>query len=145
MLPEEDRGPGWLRDWQAIEVDLQALEDFAVKLRAEVEVNFAPHFDRVKQDMAAEIPPPAQEFAELSELLVQHYKVATLTTGAVHTHGLSTNRMASAAATVSRKYGEADAFAAARAGDVEATLHGYGLPAPPATAPGEDDPTSGEH
>ena len=39
-LPDEDLGPAWLRNWEYIEADIQAMDDFATKLRAEVETNY---------------------------------------------------------------------------------------------------------
>lgn len=126
-LPEEDRGPTWLRDWRDIEADFHRMEDFAAKLRAEIQLNYAPHLSRVHDDMSAELPPPAAEFTELVSLLTTHQAAQQATSDLVHFYATATGGFANAAEEISRRYGQADAFTAARVTVVEAALDRSGV------------------
>jgi hypothetical protein len=126
-IPEEDLGPRWLRDYGGIEADITKLEEFAAALEAEVQQNYLPHAEYVKDDMYVRLPAPAAEFVELSTFLVKHDELARDATGYVHLHGEATYEAATVANEVSKQYRQSDAFAAARARDVEAALRGTTL------------------
>ncbi len=121
-IPEEDRGPAWLRDYGGIEADISKMEEFATKLDAEVRDNYVPHADYVWDYMGTELPAPAQEFAELADFLVEHNKVVVDATSYVHYYANATGGFADAAAKVSEQYRQSDAFAQARLRDVEAAF-----------------------
>jgi hypothetical protein len=127
MLPPEDRGPVWLSDWQQIEADIAAMADFAKKLRAEVEVNYAPHASRVTDDMTTPLPSPPTSFTELVDLLETHHAAEQDTANMVYYYTDRTGGLADAAATISERYQDADAFSAARVTDVEAALTTHGV------------------
>jgi hypothetical protein len=126
-LPEGDRGPAWLRDWQQIEADIAAMADFARKLRDEVEVNYAPHATRVTDELTAKLPDPPQPFTELVDLLMVHRDAEHDTANIVYYYTDRTGGLADAAETISERYRNADAFAAARVSDVETALRTHGV------------------
>jgi hypothetical protein len=136
-IPEEDLGPAWLRDWAHIEADIKAMEDFATKLRREVEVNYAPHVGKVHEDMMAGLPSPPSEFGELVDLLTTHHQSQQATSDLVHFYGNATGGMANAASEIGKQYGQADAFSSARVTDVNKALDQSGVtaPTPPGTLP----------
>ena len=123
-IPEEDRGPSWLRDYGAIEADIQRMEEFAAKLRAEVMNNYAPHLELVARDMATPIPQPDARFGELVGFLQAHQVAQVNTANAITYHGNETGGFAEAASEISQNYGAADAFAHARVSVVEQALNG---------------------
>ena len=123
MLAEEDRGPSWLRDYGYtdfgnIEADLEAMEEFAKKLRADVEDNYVPHLSGVTDAMLTELPPPAATFPELVAFLQAHQAAQDTTQTNVYNFANGTNRFATAAQTISQEYDGSDAFSKARVGDV---------------------------
>ncbi|HEX2772207.1 MAG TPA: hypothetical protein VHN18_07215 [Micromonosporaceae bacterium] len=140
-IPEEDLGPGWLRDYGAIEADIQRMEQFAATLRAEVMKNYAPHLELVAQDMTAPIPQPKAGFAELVGFLTTHQVAQVNTTDAIFYHRDRTGNFATAASKISENYGASDAFAHARVSDVERALDTSA--AVPAVSPGQSDPRAG--
>ena len=148
-IPEEDLPPSWLRDYGEIEADISRMEEFAHKLEAEVRENYAPHLTYVYDDMGVQIPPPYAEFAELASFLRTHHTAAQDTTDMVHFYQNATGGFATAAAKVSERYRDADAFAAARVRDVEAAFDGTSTVKPqdpgvtgPTTGPSTTDPTT---
>lgn len=121
-IPESDLGPGWLSDYGAIEADIQRMEEFAAKLRAEVTSNYTPHFELVAQDMTTGVPQPDARFGELVGFLQAHQVAQVNTTNAIMYHGNETGGFAEAASKISQNYGAADAFANARVSVVERAL-----------------------
>lgn len=121
-IPDEDHGPGWLRDYGAIEADIQQMEEFAAKLRADVMNNYAPHFELVAQDMTTGVPQPDARFGELVGFLQAHQVAQVNTTNAIMYHGDETGGFAEAASKISQNYGAADAFAYARVSVVTEVL-----------------------
>lgn len=130
VIPEEDLPPTWLRDYGAVEADISRLEEFAAKLDAEVREHYAPHLTYVYNDMGVQIPPPYAEFAELASFLTTHHMAAQDTTDLVHFYQNATGAFATAAAEVSARYRESDAFAAARVRDVDAAFAGTSVVKP---------------
>jgi hypothetical protein len=124
-IPDEDRGPAWLRDWKQIEADITAMADFAAKLLDEVTSNYARHAQKVYDDMLIVLPPA--NFAELLEFLEVHHTSQQAAADNVYEYANATSRMAYAAAQISKQYAQSDAFAHARVTDVERELMDAGV------------------
>jgi len=147
MIPEEDRGPAWLRDYGYtdfgdIEADLQAMEDFAKKLASEVDQNYAPHVPPVTEAMLVELPPPANTFPELVNFMTAHHAAQNTTQKNVFNFAGGTHDFASAAHTISREYQGSDAFSHARVRDVNKAFDAAAKP-DATTGEGSDDYTGG--
>ena len=143
MLPEEDRGPAWLRDYGYtdfgnIEADIAAMEEFAKRLAADVQDNYVPHMTGVTDAMLTELPAPAATFPELVDFMTAHQAAQDTTQTNVYNFANGTNRFATAAQTISAEYRGADAFSRARVRDVEDAFKAA-TPAPGSTEnPGGD-------
>jgi hypothetical protein len=127
-LPDEDLGPVWLRNWQHIDADIQAMDEFAKKLRTDVEANYASHLTPIYDDMATAVP--GGGFAELQDLLLTHREATQTTTNFVHDYANRSAHMADAASQISQRYGESDAFSSATVGAVNQALGATGVAAP---------------
>jgi len=121
-IPEEDLPPQWLRDYGTIEADIQRMEEFAAKLRAEVMDNYAPHLEYIAQDMTVPVPQPNAGFAELVGFLTAHHDAQVKVTETIFFHRDETGGFANAASKISQNYSASDAFAQARISDVERAL-----------------------
>ena len=124
MIPEEDRGPAWLRDYGftdfgSIEADIAAMEEFASKLAADVEKNYVPHLAGVTDAMLTELPPAATTFPELVDFLSATRQAQGVTQQNVYNFANGTSTFASAAKTISEDYRNSDAFSHARVRDVD--------------------------
>jgi hypothetical protein len=133
MIPEEDRGPAWLRDYGyadfgQIEADIQAMEQFAAKLSDNVKGSYAPHLTSVTDAMSTRLPNPPGEFVELASFLVAHNEAQDVTHQNVYNYANGTQGLASAAADISKKYSGSDAFAHAKVSDVNNALDRVGVP-----------------
>ena len=127
MNPDEDGGPAWLRDYGFtdfgdIAADINAMEEYAKKLAADVAENYAPHLDGVSAAMLTELPPPNPEFYELTSFLNSHTEMQNLTQNNVYAFGDGTTVLATAAEKISTEYRGSDAFAHATVADVHKTL-----------------------
>jgi hypothetical protein len=134
----EDRGPAWLQDYSytdfsEIAVDIEAMEEFAKKLEAEVQNNYASHLPAVVDGMLTELPPPSLAFPELCTFMQAHRDAQEVTQANVFQFANGTNRFAAAALTISAEYRGTDAFAQARVADVERALGGATSPPPDTT------------
>jgi hypothetical protein len=107
------------------------MEEFAARLRAEVTENYAPYLPYVSDDMAAEPPEPPVTFHELANFMRVHRASQLNTSDLVHFYQEATWGLATAAAEISRKYGETDAFSAARVTEVEEALDRTAAAKPP--------------
>ena len=141
VLPEEDRGPAWLRDYGStdfghIEADIEAMERFAAKLSADVRESYAPHLSRVTEAMMTPIPPPPGEFVELSSFLIAHNQAQNVTQQNVYNYANGTQGFAAVASNISRKYRGSDAFSHAKVSDVDKAFDKVGIPT---DATGEGD------
>lgn len=122
-IPEEDLGPAWLRNYgDHIEADIQRLEEFGARLDAEVRQSYVPHLEVLQEDVLVTLPNPAAEFTELATFMQTHQSTQQNTTNIVYTFRDATGGFAYAAQKVSSEYADADAFSAARVGDVETAL-----------------------
>jgi hypothetical protein len=124
MIPEEDRGPAWLRDYSYtdfgdIAADIAAMEEFAKKLAADVQDNYVPHLTGVTDAMLTELPPPAETFTELVKFMKAHHAAQTVTQQNVYNFANGTNHFATAAQAISQDYRGSDAFSHARVKDVD--------------------------
>jgi hypothetical protein len=124
MIPEEDRGPAWLRDYGYtnfgdIDADIAAMEEFAKKLQADVQDNYVPHLTGVTDAMMTELPPPAATFPELVAFMTDHQTAQDVTQTNVYNFANGTNRFATAAQQISQEYEGSDAFSRARVTDVQ--------------------------
>ena len=123
MIPEEDRGPAWLRDYKItdfsqIAADITAMEAFATKLAADVENNYVPHLPAVTQAMLTRVPPPSSAFLELCDFMAAHQIAQDTTQQNVYNFANGTYHFASAAQKISADYRGTDAFARAQLKDV---------------------------
>ncbi|GAB3504060.1 hypothetical protein [Phytohabitans suffuscus] len=125
-----------------IEADIARMEEFAAKLRAEVVDNYAPHLAHVTDDMAVDLPEPPESFAELTSFLQTHRASQLDTADLVYFYQEATWGLATAAAEVSALYGAADAFAAAKASEVESALDRTAAAAPPPSSQPSPAPPS---
>ncbi|MCX4474386.1 hypothetical protein OOK41_29440 [Micromonospora sp. NBC_01655] len=142
MTPAEDRPAPWMSDYGGIEADIRQLRDFADRLQAEVERNYAPHLSYIADDMKAKIPNPADAFVELVQFLQAHNETQQATATMVWSVGGATGRLAAAAGRIATKYADSDAFSAARVSDVERALADPGTAAAARPTPTLPDPTS---
>lgn len=141
-LPEEDRGPAWLRDYgsnsghteadnmsgwvdsDALTVDIQDLVAFADALQREHEQDFRPHLREVYDMMEQDIAPPDERFVELVEGLTHHRDMLVQTSSVLVAQDEAVIAFAEAARAISQEYGNADALSAASVTDVESNLGG---------------------
>jgi len=133
MIPDEDRGPAWLRDYgytdfSQIEADIQAMEKFAAKLSEDVKTNYAPHLSTVSTTMRKELPSPPAEFYELSSFLTVHNDAQVITHNNVYNYANGTDGFARAAADIGKKYSGSDAFSHAKVSDVNSAFAKVGIP-----------------
>jgi hypothetical protein len=127
MIPEEDRGPSWLRDYGYtdfgdIAADIHAMEEYAKKLAADLEANYAPHMATVSAAMLTRLPEPNAAFYELTTFLESHKTAQEVTHENVYAYANGTDALAGAAKEISGMYQGSDAFARATVKDVDATL-----------------------
>jgi hypothetical protein len=134
MIPEDDRGPAWLRDYGFtdfgdIAADINAMQEYAQKLAADVDDSFTPHYNGMTVAMMTTLPDPNPNFYELRSFIESHSKVQALTQDNVYAFGQGTTVLAKAAQKVSGEYRGTDAFAHAKASDIHKTLD-TGSPVP---------------
>ncbi|MEU7995702.1 hypothetical protein AB0B83_10220 [Micromonospora sp. NPDC049060] len=144
MIPEEDGPASWLRGYGGIEADIRQLREFADKLQAEVERNYAPHLSYIAADLTAPVPNPADAFIELVDFLRAHHETQQATADMVWGVRDVTGHLAVAAGTVATRYTGSDAFAAARVTDIERALANPAPTAPRGAPPMLPDPTGPE-
>ncbi len=135
MIPEEDRGPAWLRDYGTtdfgqIEADIEAMKQFAAKLAANVQGSYATHLSDVTDSMSSPLPDPPGEFFELASFLTVHREAQDVTHQNVYNYANGTQRFATAATEISEKYRGSDAFSHATVRDVESALGTTAMPYP---------------
>src|SRR4051794_3544180 len=135
MIPEEDRGPAWLRDYGFtdfgdIAADINAMQEYAKKLAADVQDNFTPHYNGMAAAMMTTLPEPDANFYELSSFIKSHRNVQDLTQTNVYAFKQGTQNLAAAVDVVSKEYQGSDAFAHAKVSDINKTLiPGSAIPA----------------
>jgi hypothetical protein len=125
-IPDEDLGPRWLRDYGStnfgdIAANIAAMEEFATKLAADVQNNYATHFSSVSDAMMTTLPVP-NGFPELQEFMKVHREAQDVTHSNVYNFASGTNNFAKAAQSISEKYRGSDAFSRARVSDVDSAF-----------------------
>ncbi|WP_433129453.1 hypothetical protein ACQPWW_04650 [Micromonospora sp. CA-240977] len=141
MIPEEDRPAPWLRGYGGIEADISQLREFADRLAAEVESNYAPHLPYIAEDMSARLPNPCDAFIELVTFLHAHHETQQATADMVYAVRGATGHLAAAADQVATRYADSDAFTAARVVDVRQALADPTSMLPGGPTPMLTDPT----
>ncbi|MEV0902203.1 hypothetical protein [Actinoplanes sp. NPDC049802] len=111
-------------DFGAIEADINAMEQFAAKLKADIEHNYAPYADAVSNTMIKKLPDT--DFYELHLFLYRHDQVQIATQMNVAGYTDGTYKFASAAKGISEQYRGSDAFSRAKVADVEAQFERTG-------------------
>ncbi|PZF99296.1 hypothetical protein [Micromonospora deserti] len=144
MIPEEDHPASWLRGYGGIEADIRRLREFADKLQAEVDRNYAPHLPYIAEDMKAPLPNPADAFIELVNFLRAHHETQQATADMVWGVRGVTGHLAAAAGTVAERYANSDAFSSARVVDVQRALANPTAATPTGPSPVLHDPTGPE-
>lgn len=105
-----------------IEADIAAMEDFAKGLRSEVEVNYNEGLTKVTNDMLTEVPPISAWFPELVSLMQYHQEAQDAAHQNAYGFRTDTTRLATAAQTIGKQYGDSDAFSRAKVSDVDKAL-----------------------
>jgi hypothetical protein len=139
-LPEEDRGPAWLRDWgretghtdldtftgtvdpNALSVDISSMIAFAQALHNEHQQDYRPHVQTVFDQMTAVVSAPDERFIELTESLTHHRDMLVQTSTAIANHDKAIIAFVEAAMAIGKEYRNADALSAATVYDVETGL-----------------------
>jgi hypothetical protein len=124
VIPEEDRGPAWLRDYGFtdfgdIAADITAMEEFAKRLQADVVDNYVPHMYSVSDAMLTPLPTAATTFPELVDFMNAHTAAQEATQSNVYHYANGTNHFATAAQTISAEYRGTDARSHAKVKDVD--------------------------
>ena len=130
-LSNEDLPPAWLRDYATIEADIGRMEEFAAKLDAEVRNNFAPHVDRIYDDMSVELPDAYTDFPELLGFLEAHKGSVQDTADLIYFYREATGGFATAAGTSKRAIPRRGCVRRARVNDVNEALDATAAAAPP--------------
>ncbi|HEX8632190.1 MAG TPA: hypothetical protein VF755_28860 [Catenuloplanes sp.] len=138
-IADEDLGPQWLRDYRSIEADVSQMEEFAAKLAAEVQDNYATHLPYVSESMTTPLPQVSGNFPELLEFMLTHRRAQDATQTNVYNYRDGTGSFATAAQKISENYSGSDAFAQARVSDVTRALG----PAGPGRSGVDTGPQSG--
>jgi hypothetical protein len=131
--PFDDPTPGWLSDYAQIEADIGQMAEFAALLRSEVVDNYGPRAMHVSDELAAELPEPPPSFPELANFARVHRESQLNTSDLVYFYQEATWGLATAASDISARYGEADAFSAARVSEVENALDQTAAARPPSS------------
>ena len=153
-LPEDSKGPAWLRDWgsktgftgtdsfsgyvdgQSLAVDINSLVAFADALQTEHEQDYRPHVREVFDGMSAQPADPDERFVELAEAMLYHRDMLVQTSTALVNHDKAIMAFVAAARAISEEYRGADAMSAAKLDDVEESL----AAPPPAANPSGQTP-----
>ncbi len=114
MIPEDDRGPVWLRGYAAIETDLQGLEDVTRALTAEVAEGFGPHLEHVTAVMTRRLPDGGDLFPELRDFLRRQTDAQSQVIANAVNFAPGTTRVAAEAREAGRDYRLVDAGARSR-------------------------------
>jgi len=122
-IPQEDLGPQSLRnygftDFGDIAANIEAMEEFASRLAADVQKSYVPHMERVTKSMGVQLPEPVG-FPELHAFLTAHRSAQEVAQNNIYQFAGGTEHFATAATDISKKYRGADAFARAKVSDVD--------------------------
>jgi hypothetical protein len=115
MAVDDNAAPG---GYEAIEADIEKMEDFAKRLSAGVRDGYNPMLSDVARRMRTVVPPGDSRFPELRIFLEAHHEAQLQSYTNATNFRVGTDRAANAAQTISDMYRESDAFADARVTDV---------------------------
>jgi hypothetical protein len=122
-IPEEDRPPGWLRDEETIDVQVEGLQTFAKALLADLDKNFGPHLPQVYEPMAKHAcVGDGMFFAEMDAARQKHYECLTSVVNVLQGYASGTYAVGKGAETVAQNYGNADDMAKVSATEVDHVL-----------------------
>jgi hypothetical protein len=127
MIPEQDLGPDWLRDYGHIEADIGAMEEFAAALKSAVERDYAPRALAVSETMLTVLPEADERFLELHFFRGALEQAQDVALQNVYNYANGTYGFATAAGEVSERYRGSDAFARATVADVRAGFRSAGV------------------
>ena len=107
--------------YRPVKVDLSTLATFAKMLNDEVNLNFAPHAQRVIDtlDPGAGPLPPGDEFLELAATRGRYFDCRDTAISMLDKYRQVTLEIAEAAATIERNYRGSDAYSRAQVGQVK--------------------------
>ena len=108
-----------ITSFASIETDIQAMEEFAKTLAHEVQAGYEPNLQRVTTSMLTLLPEASDRFPELRSFLTAHNEVQNQTFANTFNFRDGTHVFATAAQSISKEYGNSDAYAHAKVTDVE--------------------------
>ncbi|MDI1459920.1 hypothetical protein QEZ54_02965 [Catellatospora sp. KI3] len=149
-LPEEDKGPAWLRDYGrgsgytktsaftgydegTLAIELADLKLFADVLEKEHMLDYRPHAKTVFEQMATVVQAPDKRFQELCAGMQGHRDMLVQAADALARHDEAVLNFITATREIVKQYGKTDALTAARTTDVNRVLASD----PNAAAPGQ--------
>jgi hypothetical protein len=140
-IPEEDKGPAWLRDYgeksgnletdtrwgyqvekDSFAVDLKGLQEFGAKLKTELEQDYVPHANTAVTYMATEVTVLPEAFLELCSAVDHQSKSLDALRDHLTRHYEAVKAFAEFATKMATTYGNVDATAEASVRDVETNL-----------------------
>jgi hypothetical protein len=155
-IPEEDKGPAWLRGYGensghlatdnrwgyqaesgAFAADLKGLKDFGAKLYNELQLDYVPHVKTAAEDMRAQPAVLPQRFYELTDVVKHQAEKLQQVLTELNNHYVAVQALAGFATGIADKYGNTDALASTRVIDVE-----KGLAPAPVTNTNGNPPTN---
>jgi hypothetical protein len=129
-MPIDDGPPSWIDNFESIETDIQAMEEFAATLANEVQTGYEPHLQQVVTAMLTELPGGNPNFPELKSFLLLHHEVQQQTFSNTFNFRDGTHQFAVVAKSISEEYGSSDAYAKAKVRDVEDAFLAASQPSP---------------
>ena len=119
-----DGTPGWLSDYQPIEVDVSTLERFAKALQDEVDLNLKPHMAGIFDGLDPATSPfgHKRDFLELQDAWYTYGTRKAQTMNVVQHFADATTQLAEAARILAANYRTSDRLAATRLSDVQQAL-----------------------
>jgi hypothetical protein len=114
----DDGPPALIGSESSIETDIRAMEEFAATLANEVQTGYDPQLQKVIPAMLTELPMPNSDFPEFASFMQVHHEVQQQTFSNTFNFRDGTHHFATVAKSISKEYGETDAFAQAKVRDV---------------------------
>ncbi|MBV1849106.1 hypothetical protein [Catellatospora tritici] len=138
-LPEEDKGPAWLRDYGrgsgytkassftgydegTLAIELEDLKLFADVLEKEHMLDYRPHAKTVFEQMATVVQAPDKRFQELCAGMQGHRDMLVQAADALARHDEAVLNFVTATREIVKQYGKTDALTATRTSDVKRVL-----------------------
>jgi hypothetical protein len=119
----DEGGSEPMLDLQAIDVDLQGLEDFATLLRGEVDGNLRPYSDEIIREHSDGVAFGARSpSSEVQAARTAYHDCLTKAYEALHSYVHTSEVLLTAAQKVAELYTNADQLSTARMNDIDAAL-----------------------